>query len=143
MVDEVASVMEPMMRKNRNVLKIDIRVGQLRMTSDETRVRQCLLNLLSNAAKFSRDSTVELQVERAGSDQILFHVIDAGPGLSQQQISRLFQPFEQLHTDHRHGGTGLGLAITRRLCEALNGSISVDSRPGKGSTFSLMFPLVS
>ena len=74
--------MEPMMRKNRNVLKIDIRVGQLRMTSDETRVRQCLLNLLSNAAKFSRDSTVELQVERAGSDQILFHVIDAGPGLS-------------------------------------------------------------
>jgi signal transduction histidine kinase len=114
------------------------------MTSDPMRVRQCLLNLLSNAAKFTRNGIVDVKVRQEGANGIVFSVSDTGPGLSADQIAHLFQPFTQFHTDQNQGGgTGLGLAITRRLCEALHGEIRVESEVGKGSTFSLHFPLVS
>ena len=143
MLEEVSNVVEPMMRKNGNALRIDSPTERLRMTSDPTRVRQCLLNLLSNAAKFTHNGTVDVSAQREGSNHVVFRVSDTGPGLSQDQIAHLFQPFTQFHTDHNPGGTGLGLAITRRLCEALYGDISVESEVGKGSTFSLKLPLVS
>jgi signal transduction histidine kinase len=110
------------------------------MTSDRTKVSQCLLNLLSNAAKFTCDGEVRLSVE-CGECTIAFGVSDSGDGMTAAQIERLFEPFTQVHAGGERNGTGLGLAITRRLCTLLGGEVSVESEPGKGSTFVVSLPL--
>jgi CheY-like chemotaxis protein len=111
--------------------------------SDPLRLRQVLINLVGNAIKFTETGSVRVvahMVERLGKPALLqVDVIDTGIGLSQQQISRLFQPFNQADssTSRRFGGTGLGLVISKRLAEMLGGDITVRSEPGKGSTFSV------
>ena len=110
--------------------------------TDEQRLRQVLLNLLSNAIKYNRrGGRVSLSCRRAAEDQCLISVRDTGLGIAADDIPRLFTPFERLH--HQDGeieGTGLGLAITRRLVEALGGSIGVESEPGRGSRFWVKLP---
>jgi CheY-like chemotaxis protein len=115
------------------------------MHSDLTRVRQILLNLLSNAAKFTSNGVIRLQVEDAGdagAGLLRFSVSDTGVGMTPAQMERVFEAFAQADASvtRKYGGTGLGLAITRRFCEMLGGSITLDSVPEKGSTFTVNLP---
>lgn len=144
MLSEVKDTVETLARKNGNNLRFEY--GELgRMRTDLTKVRQSLLNLLSNACKFTSQGTVELRAERFeknGSGWLRFTVSDTGMGIPPEKMAKLFEPFSQgdAATSRRFGGTGLGLALTRRLCDLLGGTIQAQSEPGKGSTFTIELP---
>jgi len=145
MVDEVAATAEPLMLHNNNQVRFDCpeRIGE--MNSDEVRIRQVLINLLSNAAKFTRDGKVELSVHRYqanGRDWVCFKVRDTGVGISDADSDRLFNEFAQVenHINGKPAGTGLGLAISQKFCNLMGGSIQLESTPGEGSTFSVELP---
>lgn len=142
MLKDVINSVQPLVEKNGNRLVVNCPPEGTLMLSDQTKVRQCLLNLLSNAAKFTHAGKVQLDV-RCEDNRIVFRVSDSGCGMTPEQTSRLFEPFTQVHRDESVGGTGLGLAITRRLCEVLDGHIIVHSEAGKGSLFSLSLPLTT
>ncbi|MFT3786508.1 MAG: sensor histidine kinase [Tepidisphaeraceae bacterium] len=139
---DVRAVAEPLAARNRNTLAVAC-VGDVgTMTSDVKRVRQVLLNLLGNAAKFTQDGQITLRIS-ADSAMVEFAVIDTGLGLTMQQIQRLFQPFSQVQVGsqrHASEGSGLGLAIAKQICERLGGSITVISEEGRGSTFTVRLP---
>lgn len=141
MVKEVKSTIQPLAEKrgNRLIVECDKSVG--RMRTDLTKTRQNLFNLLSNASKFTENGEISLKVRRE-DDFIVFRVADNGIGMNEEQLARLFQPFSQADasTTRKYGGTGLGLAITRRFAEMMGGSVSVESAPGKGSTFTIKLP---
>jgi signal transduction histidine kinase len=146
---EVTATAEPLMIKRGNRLRVDVEPGLGAMHSDVLKVRQMLLNLLSNAAKFTEGGTVTLAARRrprAGlCDEVVLHVRDTGIGMTPTQMARLFEPFTQADasTTRKYGGTGLGLTITRRFCEMLGGTVEVDSEPGVGTTFTLYLPVES
>jgi signal transduction histidine kinase/DNA-binding response OmpR family regulator len=146
MVDEVAVTIDTLIKKNGNqlVLEIDPSVGTLH--ADLTKVRQGLINLLSNAAKFTEAGTVKLAVTReelSGRDGLRFAVSDTGIGISANKLEHVFEEFSQADesTTKNFGGTGLGLAITRRFCQMMGGEVLAESVLGEGSTFSLLLPL--
>jgi len=145
-VADVVSTIKPLARKNGNALELNVdeRVGTMR--ADLTKVRQSLFNLLSNASKFTQNGQITLAVTReaeAGADWIVFKVSDTGIGMTQEQLSMLFQAFTQAHTStsRSFGGTGLGLVITRQFCELMGGDVSVASEFGKGTTFTIRLPV--
>ena len=195
LVREVSETVEPLIRKNNNRLEIDCPSDIGPMNADIAKVRQSLLNLLSNAGKFTSNDVVRLEVareadtesqsntesesngvanardrrrtdgdygggardvervnaERVNAEQVnaervaewlVFHVVDAGIGMSQEQVDDLFEPFTQADasTTRRFGGTGLGLAITRRFCRMMGGDVAVESALGAGSTFTIRLP---
>ena len=111
------------------------------------RLRQILLNLLSNACKFTKQGEVALRVRQVidRREWIEFAVIDTGIGMTPEQLARLFEEFSQADssTTRRFGGTGLGLAITRKLARMMGGDVTVASKPGKGSVFSVRLPTVA
>ncbi|GHE21604.1 ATP-binding protein [Halomonas urumqiensis] len=115
-----------------------------RVVSDPGRLRQVLLNLVSNAVKFTESGEVRIEVKPLGGDQLRFEVHDTGLGIEPSQLRRIFEPFRQgdASTARRFGGTGLGLAICRRLVEAMGGALHVSSKPGIGSCFWFTLPLV-
>ena len=118
----------------------------VRILSDRTRVRQVLVNLVSNAVKFTSSGSVSITasvVPMPSGPTLRFQVSDTGVGMTPDQIDRLFQPFSQADasTSRCYGGTGLGLAISKRLVELLNGELTVESAPGKGTTFTFTLPL--
>ncbi len=142
---EVQSTIAPLIAKNHNTLKIEAGPDIGAMQSDQTKLRQNLFNLLSNASKFTKDGLISLSVERfagAGGDWLRFAVADSGIGMTPEQKARLFQAFSQADasTARNYGGTGLGLAITRHFCRMLGGDITVESEFGKGSTFTMTVP---
>jgi signal transduction histidine kinase len=115
------------------------------MHADRTKVRQALFNLLSNAAKFTEQGTISLSVAREASgdgDWITFAVADTGIGMTEEQVGRLFEAFNQAEasTRSRYGGTGLGLAISRHFCRLMGGDLTVTSVYGQGSTFTMLLP---
>ncbi len=141
LLEEVVSVLQPLIEKNGNRMRLSIDPAVETMRSDQTKLRQTLFNLLSNAIKFTSGGEVEVDVKK--SDQnIVFAVADTGVGMSKEQIARLFEPFTQgdASTSRKFGGTGLGLVISRRFARMLGGDIVVESEPGKGSTFTLTLP---
>src|SRR5918911_1955847 len=145
MIGEVTITIEPLMRKGDNTLVVQCAPDVGVMHADLTKVRQALFNLLSNAAKFTENGTVTLTVEREtveGRDWLRFCVADTGIGMTPEQLGKLLQPFSQADasTTRKFGGPGLGLALTRRLCEMMGGDITVESAPGKGSTFTIWLP---
>jgi signal transduction histidine kinase/DNA-binding response OmpR family regulator/HAMP domain-containing protein len=145
MVEEVRAIVRPLAAKNSNRLEIDCPPGVGSLHTDRTKLKQSVLNLLSNAAKFTSNGVISLDLKRSGSPSepaMSFIVRDTGVGMTSEQLSKLFQSFVQADasTTKRYGGTGLGLAITKRFCEALGGSVSVESEPGKGSTFTITLP---
>jgi signal transduction histidine kinase len=145
LVEEVASALKPLAAKVGNQLVVEAGDGLGEAFADQVKVQQSLLNLLSNANKFTTAGRVTLRVHRertGGSDRLVFAVVDTGIGMSLEQIGRLFQPFEQADssTSQKFGGTGLGLVITRRFCELMGGSVNVTSRLGEGSTFTMVIP---
>ncbi|WPZ14913.1 ATP-binding protein [Nitratireductor rhodophyticola] len=116
------------------------------ITADPGRLRQVLINLLGNALKFTDEGGVTVAVSRAekdGAPALRIAVFDSGPGLEKDDINRIFKDFEQVDgsSTRRHGGAGLGLAITKRIVDAMNGSVSVASTPGEGSEFAVLLPL--
>ena len=136
-----------MVAKNRNMLSQTIGDDVGVMVGDETKVKQILFNLLSNAAKFTKDGVIRLSVERrleGGRDWIVFTVSDTGIGFRADQIDKLFQDFYQadMSTTRKYGGTGLGLAIVYRFCRLMGGEVTVTSEPGIGSTFCVRLPRV-
>ena len=142
LVKEVLSIVKPLTDKNENVIEVicPTDIGSFR--SDQTKVKQCLLNLLSNASKFTSKGRLTLTVARDGGSQVRFGVSDTGVGMTEEQLARLFQAFSQADasTTKRFGGTGLGLAITKHFCTMLGGDVTVESTPGKGSTFTIRLP---
>lgn len=144
-VKDIVGVIGPAVEKNNNTLSVDLAADLGVMHADQTKVRQCLLNLLSNACKFTRDGGISLNVARVTSNGhavISFAVRDTGIGMNEEEISRLFNPFTQANvsTSRQYGGTGLGLTITRRVCRLMGGDVSVESTPGQGSTFRFWLP---
>ncbi len=145
LVDEVKTIVEPMVKKNGNKLLIDSPQDIGSLQTDLTKLKQSIINLLSNAAKFTKDGTVTLRLARETRDGVPWvkvEVADNGIGMTDEQIGRLFQAFTQADssTTRNFGGTGLGLTITRHFCAMLGGSIEVKSKPGEGSTFTILLP---
>lgn len=145
MVEGVLATVKPLITKNNNALEVEYAPDANRMVADLVKVRQTLLNLLSNAAKFTENGTVQLKIMRGrfdNTDWITFRVTDTGIGMSPEQIEHLFREFTQADnsTTRKYGGTGLGLAISRRFCQMMNGDILVESEVGKGTTFIVHLP---
>lgn len=146
---ETAELVAPAAQKNGNALCVNVMPDLPRGLADAGKLRQCLANLLANAAKFTLDGSVMLDVRvrtgGAAGPLIAFEVSDTGIGMSADQMARLFEPFMQADatTTRRFGGTGLGLAITRRLARAMGGDVTAQSAPGEGSRFTLELPLKS
>jgi len=145
MINEAAATVRPSIEKNGNTLKVEIAADIGEGVTDAFKLNQCLLNLLANAAKFTRAGEISICARRevvVGGDLIEVVVSDSGIGMTEEQVSRLFNAFVQadVMTARRYGGTGLGLAITRRMMQLLGGDVSVRSTAGKGSSFALRFP---
>ena len=143
LMDGVTASTRHLISVNGNQLVLDVEPGIGAVRADSARLRQVLFNLVSNAAKFTSEGKIILSVRRTSSgDQVEFDVEDTGIGLSEAQTADLFKPFEQVDssTTRSFGGSGLGLAICRRLCELMDGSVSVVSEPGKGSRFTVRIP---
>ena len=143
---EAATTIQPLAKKNGNRLEVQCPDDLGSARADPTRVRQVVLNLLSNAAKFTEDGCVRLDAEcsrRDGDEWVVVTVSDTGIGMSAEQVGRLFEEFSQADsaTTRRFGGTGLGLAISRRLARLMGGDIEVESALGHGTTFTLCLPL--
>ena len=148
MVQDAAATALPLARKNRNRIIVQCPHDLGIMRSDPLRVRQILLNLLSNACKFTENGQITIAAEGAKVDEaegVLFTVADTGIGITPQQMTNLFQEFSQADssTTRKYGGTGLGLAISQRLCRAMGGHIAVDSTPGAGTKFTVWLPSAS
>ncbi|MEO8294931.1 MAG: GAF domain-containing protein [Gemmatimonadota bacterium] len=147
MIDDVLSTMDPLARRNENTLTLICPDDPGAMHADLTKVRQMLLNLLSNACKFTRKGVVTLTVSRQSTgddveEMVVFNVADSGIGMSPEQMGRLFEAFSQAEasTTSKYGGTGLGLAITKRFCLMMGGDVQVESQPGTGSVFTIRVP---
>ncbi|ALN75711.1 MULTISPECIES: response regulator [unclassified Aureimonas] len=147
-LEEVGSTVGSLIAKKDNRLVIE-HVGTLgEMHSDQVKIRQCLLNLLSNASKFTENGTITLSAHRSSDgsrDWISLAVTDSGIGMTPEQVERLFERFAQADetTTRKFGGTGLGLAITRAFCRLLGGDIGVASVEGEGTTFTIQIPAVA
>ncbi|MGH9200736.1 MAG: PAS domain-containing sensor histidine kinase, partial [Vicinamibacterales bacterium] len=146
MINELLDTVAPLVQKNNNTLTVRCDVNIRTMYGDLTKTRQILLNLLSNASKFTREGSIAVEARQCSFEDIKcveFSVTDTGVGMTLEQTHKVFDPFTQadVTTTRKYGGTGLGLAIVSRFCELMSGSISVDSRPGEGSRFTVLLPL--
>jgi signal transduction histidine kinase/DNA-binding response OmpR family regulator len=142
LLEEVASTIKPMIDRNNNRFELERPATLEPLWADGMRLKQCLLNLLSNASKFTQAGTVTLAVRREGEDVVL-DVRDTGIGIPPEKLDRLFQQFSQVDasTTRKYGGTGLGLAISREFCRLMGGDILVQSTPDVGSVFSIRLPV--
>ena len=142
---ELAIITASLVAKNQNNLLLDCADADIVMDSDRQKLKQILLNLLGNAAKFSHDSDIRLLVkmDEAQEGCVLFSVSDSGIGICEEKLRALFQPFIQgdNSTTRQFDGTGLGLYLSKRFAEMLNGTIEVQSREGIGSTFTVRLPI--
>ena len=144
LLEDLSDTVRPMVEQNGNVMSLS---GQLprSINTDAMKVRQCVLNLLSNAAKFTRKGKIDIEygcLVHNGVEQLFITVRDTGIGMSKDHMGRLFQPFVQADPSitQQYGGTGLGLTITRRLAQLLGGDVTVKSKLGEGSAFTLHVP---
>jgi signal transduction histidine kinase len=146
-IDEVVKTIEPLAAKNGNQVGVhcDGEIGTMR--ADQMRLRQALLNLMSNANKFTERGTITIDAhhrQENGGDWITLAVKDTGIGMTPEQMGKLFQEFSQASssTASKYGGTGLGLVISRRFCQMMGGDIMVESEVGRGSTFTIRLPRI-
>jgi signal transduction histidine kinase len=145
LIDGVVKTIEPLAAKNENRVAVscDAAIGMLH--ADQMRLRQALLNLMSNANKFTERGTISVdarQGQENGRDWVTIAVADTGIGMTPEQMGKLFQDFSQADasTTRKYGGTGLGLAISKRFCQMMGGDITVESEPGEGSVFTMRLP---
>lgn len=145
LLDDVVATIGPLTTRSGNRLRVELSGEIGAMHADQMKVRQTLLNLLSNACKFTDRGTITLRAAReavGGAEWVRFIVADTGIGMSDGQLRELFQPFVQgdASTTRRYGGSGLGLAISQRFCQLMGGEINVVSTIGQGSTFTVRLP---
>ena len=161
LIESAVATARPLVEKNGNTIEVDCPENLNTMHADMTKVRQVLLNLLSNAAKFTKNGKIAIGVETIKNEQLRmknqkesaeilisnseflsFRVTDSGIGMTQEQLQRVFQPFTQADasTTRKYGGTGLGLAISQRFCQMMAGSIEATSTLGSGTTFTVQLP---
>jgi signal transduction histidine kinase len=149
LIDDVVTTARPLIDRNANRLDLKCADDLGRMVADPTKVRQMLLNLLSNASKFTSNGCITMEVARQSypgdGEALIFSVGDTGIGMTWEQQQRIFEAFAQaeVSTARRFGGTGLGLAISKRLCQMMGGDIELTSEPGAGSTFRIRLPVHS
>ena len=144
-VDVIKDISAPLVSKNNNAFQTNIQDGIGAMRQDETKLRQCLSNLLSNAAKFTEAGTVTLEVDASLEKEIemvSFKVIDTGEGMSEEGVGKVFEVYTQAErsTSAKHGGTGLGLPLSREMAQMMGGDITLTSELGVGSVFTLKLP---
>ena len=147
LIADVVKTIEPLAAKNANQVAVqcDAEIGTLH--ADQMRLRQALLNLMSNANKFTDHGTITIdarQRQEGSRDWVTIAVADTGIGMTAEQMGKLFQEFSQADasTTRKYGGTGLGLAISKRFCQMMGGDITVESEPGRGSTFTIRLPRI-
>jgi signal transduction histidine kinase len=145
LIDGVVKTIEPLAAKNGNQVAVHCDAGIGTMHADQMRLRQALLNLMSNANKFTEKGTVTIDAHQGhedGCDWVTLSVADTGIGMTAEQMGKLFQEFSQASstTASKYGGTGLGLVISRKFCQMMGGDITVASEPGKGSVFTVRLP---
>jgi signal transduction histidine kinase len=145
LVDEVIATVAPLIRAKDNKLEVQIPPSIGSIVADSLKLRQSMINLLSNAAKFTSRGTITLTVMRRhgeAGERLMIEVRDTGIGISKEGLERLFQNFSQAEpsTASRFGGTGLGLALTRRFCQSMGGTVEVESQLGVGSSFTIDIP---
>ncbi len=146
MIGDLAATIQPLVEKNSNELAVNVAPGVTAMRADLTKVRQSLLNLLSNACKFTHAGFIRLRVralEAQGQSWIEFEIKDSGIGMEPDRVARVFEAFTQADasTTRKYGGTGLGLTITRKFCEMMGGEIGVTSETDVGTTFPIRLPV--
>jgi signal transduction histidine kinase len=144
-IEELLDTVRPLVAKNQNTLTVDCPADIGMMHADLMKTRQILLNLLSNAAKFTRQGRITLTVATAtvdGQPGLSLVVTDTGVGMTPEQSAKIFDPFTQadVTTTRKYGGTGLGLALVSRFCQMMHGDVSVESQPGVGSRFIVRLP---
>jgi len=144
LIDEVVGTAGQLAEKNQNRLTVETQENVGSLTADSLRLKQILLNLLSNACKFTKEGEIALRVRKVadGRGWVELAVADSGIGMTAEQQAKLFQDFTQADslTARRYGGTGLGLAIARKLARMMGGDVTVTSEPGKGSVFTVRLP---
>ena len=144
LINEVIGTAGQLAEQNKNRLVVDAQENLGALTVDPMRLKQILLNLLSNACKFTKEGEIRLRARRVanGRDWIEFAVADTGIGMTPEQQAKLFEEFSQADaaTAQRFGGTGLGLALSRKLARMMGGDVTVTSEPGKGSMFTVRLP---
>jgi adenylate cyclase len=148
LVDEIRNTVAPVVQERGNNLQLDLDKDLGFIHTDQTKLRQMLLNLLSNAAKFTEQGEIRLAVRRelhAEEPWVVFSVKDSGIGMTEQQLGHIFDEFSQADasTTRKYGGTGLGLSISQRFCQMLGGTIEVSSEYGMGSDFTIRIPAVA
>jgi len=145
MLDNVITTIQPLVDKNKNMLKMELGENLGLLHADATKVRQTLFNLLSNATKFTQSGTITLSVRRVldEGEWIVFKVSDTGIGMTHEQMESVFKEFTQadVSTTRKYGGTGLGLTISRRFCQMMGGDITVESMIDVGTTFTAILPV--
>jgi len=141
LVQEVVDTVQPLLHQKNNRLEVQRPPDLGAMRSDQTKLRQVLFNLLSNACKFTENGVITLTITPE-ANEVSWQIADTGMGMTPEQVARLFQPFQQADASiaRHYGGTGLGLTITRHFCRMLGGDISVTSAPGRGTTFQCRLP---
>ena len=147
LIDSVVKTVEPLAAKNTNHITVRCDAGIGTLHADEMRLRQALLNLLSNANKFTENGSIAIdarQWQEDGRDVVTISIADTGIGMTPEQMGKLFQEFSQASstTASKYGGTGLGLAISKRFCQMMGGDITAESEPGRGSTFTIRLPRI-
>ncbi len=142
MLQDVMRTAAPLARKNKNEIRVECPAAIGKLYADPARLSQSLLNLISNACKFTEHGVITVQAARSAENGVEVSVCDTGIGISPEQLATLFQSFTQADasTTRKYGGTGLGLALSRKLCQMMGGDISVESVPGVGSTFTVHVP---
>ena len=144
LVEQIKNISQSLASKNNNQIYYEIEDGLTSMKGDETRLRQCVVNLISNAVKFTENGKVTVKVEsdNKSDESLSISVTDTGIGMTDQQLQKIFEDFTQAdeETTAKFGGTGLGLAITRNLVTMMQGTVSVESELDKGSTFTISLP---
>jgi signal transduction histidine kinase len=146
MMADLLHTVRPLVDKNGNTLTVRCADDVGSISADLTKTRQILLNLLSNAAKFTTNGTIAVDVRRRladGDRSVVFTVTDTGVGMTSEQTAKIFDPFTQadVTTTRKYGGTGLGLAIVSRFCGLMGGEVAVESEPGRGSCFTVRLPI--
>ena len=141
-LSQIEATAKPLVEKNGNKFVIEKPDNIKKLTNDQTKLRQILFNMLSNAAKFTKKGTVTLSITESGDD-IKFAVIDTGIGMNEEQLGKVFEEFTQAEssTSKDYGGTGLGLPISKMMTEMMGGRMDVESEAGKGTTFSITIPI--
>ena len=143
LLKQIEATAKPLVEKNNNKLIVDSKIKDIKLKNDQTKLRQILFNMLSNAAKFTKKGKITMLVKETDNKNLKFDIIDTGIGMNEEQLVNVFEEFTQAEssTSKDYGGTGLGLPISKKMAEMMGGRIDATSEVGKGTTFSVTIPI--